>query len=255
MRLRNLFFTILVSTLAISSLEARVIELSGTVISDNEKYLTSRFMGFIKSVNVGEGNMVKKDDVLYEIDSIDIDNKKRQALLNLQIYKAQLATVDRNYERFTRLFQKGLVSKAQVEEIELSKNTLDSMVKIAQSQIDEVNSQYQYLKIKAPNDGVVIKKMIKAGEMAIPGMPAIVLSDLSSLKIKTDVAESDLKSLYIGQKLKVKIPSMDADVDGKISSIIPSSNPMTHTFTIKIGFDSIKNVYPGMYAKVYIRVQ
>jgi RND family efflux transporter MFP subunit len=255
MKMKKLIVTLLVSALAISELSARVIELSGTVISDNEKYLTSRFMGFIKSVNVGEGNMVKKDEVLYEIDSIDIDNKKRQALLNLQIYNAQLATVSRNYERFNRLFQKGLVSKAQVEEIELSKNTLESMVKIAQSQVDEVNSQYQYLKITAPNDGVVIKKMIKAGEMAIPGMPAIVLSDLSSLKIKTEVAESDLKSLYVGQKLRVKIPSMKTEVDGTISSIIPSSNPMTHTFTIKISFETAKKVYPGMYAKVYIRVQ
>jgi RND family efflux transporter MFP subunit len=253
--MRKLILTILVSSLALSSLSARVIELSGTVISDNEKYLTSRFMGFIQSVNVGEGTMVKKDDVLYEIDSIDIDSKKRQALLNLQIYNAQLATVNRNYERFSRLFQKGLVSKAQVEEIELNKSTLENMVKIAQSQIDEVNSQYQYLKIKAPNDGVVIKKMIKAGEMAIPGMPAIVLSDLSSLKIKTEVAEGDLKSLYIGQKLNVKIPSMGLSLDGLISSIIPSSNPMTHTFTIKISFVSPKKVYPGMYAKVYIRVQ
>lgn len=42
------------------NLNAKSIELSGTVISDNEKYITSRFMGFIKNVTVSEGDMVKK---------------------------------------------------------------------------------------------------------------------------------------------------------------------------------------------------
>lgn len=232
---------------------ANVLELSGTVISDNEKYITSRFMGFVKSVNVNDGSNVKKGDLLYEIDSIEIDSKKQQATLAVQMYENQYINVKRNYERFKRLYEKGLVSKFEVEQLELGAKNLKNMVDIAKSQLKEVENQYQYLKITAPNNGVVIKKMIKAGEMAIPGMPAIVLSDLASLKVSIEIAEGDLKSVKVGQKVDIEIPSINFATEGTISAIIPSSNPMTHTFTAKIRFNSNSKVYPGMYTKVIIK--
>jgi len=72
--------------------------------------------------------------------------------------------------------------------------------------------------------------------MAIPGMPALVLSDLSSLKIKTEVSEENLESVKLGQKVNIEIPSINFKTQGKIIAIIPSSNPMTHTFNVKIAF-------------------
>ena len=245
------FLSLVTSTIS----NAKSIELSGTVISDNEKYITSRFMGFIKTVNVSEGDIVKKGTLLYSIDSTEIDSKKRQAMLSIQMYENQYITMQRNYERFQRLYKKGLVSKFEVEQLELGSQNLKDMIEISKLQIKEVENQYRYLTIKAPNDGVIVKKNIKSGEMAIPGMPALILSDLSTLKIKTEVSENDLKNIFIGQNAKVEIPSMNLLTDAKISAIIPSSNPMTHTFTIKLSFQDIKNVYPGMYSKVYIELK
>jgi len=246
---------VLILILMVNLSFGKTIELSATVISDNEKYITSRFMGFIQNVNVSEGDIVKRGQLLYAIDSTEIDSKKQQALLGVQMYENQYLTMKRNYERFKRLLEKGLVSKFEVEQLELGTRNLEDMVKISKAQIKEVDNQYQYLTIKAPNDAVVIKKMIKAGEMAIPGMPALVLSDLSSLKIKTEVSEQDLKNIFIGQKAKIQIPSMNRDTVGKITAIIPSSNPMTHTFTIKLSFQKTKNVFPGMYVKVFINTK
>lgn len=243
------FLLIFIQTIA----NAQMLELSGTVISDNEKYITSRFMGFIKSVNVNDGSRVKKGDILYEIDSIEIDSKKQQATLAVQMYENQYINVKRNYERYSRLYEKGLVSKFEVEQLELGAKNLENMVNISKLQLKEVENQYQYLKVVAPNDGVVIKKMVKAGEMAIPGMPAVVLSDLASLKINTEVAEGDLKNVKVGQGVDIEIPSISFRTKGTISAIIPSSNPMTHTFTVKIEFKSNSKVYPGMYTKVTIK--
>jgi len=236
-----------------NSLYAKTIELSGTVISDNEKYITSRFMGYIKTVNVAEGDIVKKGTLLYEIDSAEIDSKKRQAQLSIQMYENQYITMKRNYERYLRLFEKGLVSKFEVEQLELGSKNLKDMVEISKLQVKEVENQYRYLTIKAPNDGVIVKKNIKSGEMAIPGMPALILSDLSDLKIKTEVSENDLKNIYIGQKAKIVIPSMNLTTQGKITAIIPSSNAMTHTFTIKLSFQTKLNIYPGMYSTIFIK--
>lgn len=250
-----------------STLSAVGLSLSGSVISDNQKMITSRNMGFVTSVNVSEGSRVSKGQLLYTIDSREIDSAKTQvelgiaqAELSLQMYQNQYANLELNLERNRRLLQQDMVSKYEVENLELSKKNLQNMIAIAERQVNqakarlkEVNNQYNYLRITAPNSGVVISKNIKVGEMAMPGMPAIVLADLNSLKIEVEVAENNLKLVPVGKRVKVSIPSVGYSGIGKVSAIIPSSNPMTHTFRIKVSFSAKQTVYPGMYATVEIQ--
>lgn len=236
-----------------ASLISDAITLSGTVISDNEKMITSRFMGYVTQVNVSEGEKVKKDQVLYTIDSREIDSAKRQSELSLQMYENQYTNVILNLNRYKRLLQKDMVSKYEVENLELAALNLQDMISIAKARLQEVKNQYRYLNIKAPNSGVVVSKNIKVGEMAMPGMPAIILSDLSNLKISVEIAENDLNRVKHGTKVTVNIPSQNIQVIGKVTAIIPSSNPMTHSFKIKVSFkNSYKSVYPGMYATIVI---
>ena len=236
-----------------ASLIAEEITLSGTVISDNKKMITSRFMGFVTQVNVSEGEKVKKDQILYTIDSREIDSAARQSELSLQMYQNQYTNVKLNLERYKRLLEKDMVSKYEVENLELASMNLQDMIAIAKARLQEVKNQYRYLNIKAPNSGVIVAKNIKVGEMAMPGMPAIILSDLSNLKISAEIAESNLSRIKHGTKVNVNIPSLNISTIGKVSAIIPSSNPMTHTFKIKVSFKNIYNsVYPGMYATVII---
>lgn len=233
---------------------ANEIELSGTIISDNEKIISSRNMGYIKNVYVEEGTFVKKGQLLYEIDSSNIDSLKQEALLNLEIQKNILNNIQTNYDRYKRLYSQDLVPKYDVEKLELNLLNVKNMIAIAKSKLKEVNQQYAYLKIKAPNDGLIIKKSIKTGEMAIPGTPALILSDLSSLKIKTEIAESNLNSIKLGHDVNIEIPSINYKTTGKISAIIPSVHEMSHSFTIKISFYTNKQqLYPGMYSKLLIK--
>lgn len=232
------------------------IELSGTVISDNEKVITSRNMGFIKNVYVVEGSFVKKGQLLYEIDSSSIDSKKQEALLNLEIQQNKLDNIQTNYNRYKRLYAQDLVPKYDVEQLELNLLNVKNMISIAKAKLKEVNAQYDYSKIKAPNNGLIIKKSIKAGEMALPSVPALILSDLGSLKIKTEISENNLNSVKLGQEVKVNIPSINLKTLGKVSAIIPNINSMTHSFTLKISFNvQDKKVYPGMYSKLYLSLE
>jgi RND family efflux transporter MFP subunit len=232
---------------------ANNIELSGTVISDNEKVITSRNMGFIKDVYVNEGSFVKKGQLLYEIDSSSVDSSKQEALLNLKMQENKLANIQVNYNRYKRLYKQDLVPKYDVEQLELNLLNMKNMILIAKAKLKEVNYQYNYLKIKAPNDGLIIKKSIKAGEMSMPSAPALILSDLSSLKIKTNISENNLNKIKINQEVKVSIPSIDLETSGKILAIIPNINTITHSFILKISFDKKEaRVYPGMYSKLII---
>lgn len=236
------------------SLMAEALTLSGSVISDNQKMITSRFMGFVTNVYVNEGEKVKKNQILYTIDSREIDSATRQSELSLQIYQNQYTNLKLNLERYKRLLKKDMVSKYEVENLELAALNLQDMISIAKARLQEVQNQYMYLNVKAPNDGVVVAKNIKVGEMAMPGMPAIVLSDLSDLKISAEIPESNLSLISHGKRVVIEIPSLKLKAIGKISAIIPNSNPMTHTFKIKVSFKTnSKSVYPGMYATISIK--
>jgi RND family efflux transporter MFP subunit len=248
-------------------LMAENITLSGTVISDNRKMITSRFMGFVTEVKVSEGDTVKKGDLLYTIDSKEIDSALTQvelgisqAQLSLQMYQNQYTNVKLNLERYKRLLEKDMVSKFEVENLILAEQNLANMIDIAkkqviqaQSRLEEVKNQYRYLNITAPNNGVIVSKNIKVGEMAMPGMPALELSDLTNLKISAEISEDNLRFIQEGKKVVINIPSQNINVIGTVSAIIPNSNPMTHSFKIKISFKNVYNtIYPGMYATVVI---
>ncbi len=259
----------LIVTLALTAaaLYAESLTVAGSVISDNQKMITSRYMGFVTKVGPSEGERVKKGQLLYTIDSKEVDSAKArvelgisQAQLALQMNENQLNNVLLNLARYKRLYAKNMVSKYEVENLELAAKNMKDMVAIskkqvqqAKAQLDEVYNQYKYLNIKAPNNGVIVAKNIKVGEMAMPGMPAYVLADLSDLKISIEVAEQDLKKVPYGKKVTVEVPSADLTTTGTINAIVPSSNPMTHTFKVKVAFKAGKHmVYPGMYATVTI---
>ena len=265
--MKRLHVGIILATLTAQYVCAASLSLSGSVISDNQKMITSRYMGFVKEVKVSEGDVVKKGQLLYSIDSKEIDSAKAQVDLGIaqaklasQMYENQYQNVVLNLERNRRLLAKDMVSQFDVENLELAEKNLGAMVEIskkqvkqAQAKMQEVLNQYHYLHIKSPNDGVVIAKNIKVGEMAMPGMPSFILSDLSDLKVSTEVSESNLQAVQIGKKVTVEIPSMNLKMEGKVESIIPSSNPMTHTFRIKVSLaKQEKTIYPGMYALVTV---
>lgn len=252
----------------LDKLAARTIELSGSVVSDNQKMLTSRYMGYVKNMAVSEGDIVKKGQLLYEIDSKEIESAERQvdlaisqARLALQMNKNQYNNVLTNLARHERLYKKRMVSKYEFEMLQLAEKNLKDMVTISEKQVnqalakkDEVLNQYNYLTILAPNDGVIVDKRLNEGEMAIPGIPALVLTDLSRLKVIAEISESQLKYINLKKKVYIEIPSIGFATTGIIVSIIPSSNPMTHKFKIKIGFDlQGRSVYPGMYSKIIIK--
>ena len=265
----NKLVTLIALAFLSTSVYAIEINLSGSVVSDNQKMITSRYMGYVKNMAVSEGDIVKKGQLLYEIDSKEIESAERQvdlsisqARLALQMNKNQYNNAVTNLARHERLYKKKMVSKYEFEMLQLAAKNLEDMVEIAEQQVkqalakkDEVLNQYNYLKVHAPNDGVIVDKRLNEGEMAIPGMPAVVLTDLSRLTIVAELSETQLKHIHLGKKVDIEIPSIGFVTVGEITSIIPSSNPMTHKFKIKMKFESngLTSVYPGMYAKIMIR--
>ncbi len=260
----NIKFFLIVTFLLISSVHGGGIVLTGTVVSDGQKMIGSRYMGYVKKVYVKLGDKVKREDDLYEMESAEFDIMKTQA--NLMLEQSQIA-LEYWKDRLRVINKKKKVMKSkygmdgfgwddlegQIENIKAMLESTKIMVKHAAEQVKQMAVVFNYLKMKAPADGVVVQKNIKVGDMVMPGMLTIMIVDTENLEIDVSLSESIIGKVKEGQRLAVKIPSLDYKTVGVIHAIIPDANPMTHKIKMRVTFDKGDlNIFPGMYAKVII---
>ena len=243
--------------------------LTGTVVSDGQKMIGSRFMGYIKKVYVKLGDKVKREDDLYEMESAEFDMMKSQADLMLEqskimveywrnklkgvntkrgrLGKAALENEEINFTDMADL-------DAQAANIEIMLESMQVMVKEANIKAKQMASTFNYLKMKAPSDGVVVKRNIKVGDMVMPGMLTIMIVDTENLEIDVSISENLISQVKAGLRVPVEIPSISYKTIGVIHAIVPDANPMTHKITMRIRFDKgMLNIFPGMYAKVLLK--
>ena len=244
------------------------IHLTGTVVSDGQQMIGSRFMGYVKKVFVKIGDTVKREDDLYEIESAEFDMMKMQADLMLEQSKTMVAfwrdklkrvntkkdklrDTYRNDNKINFMDMADL--DAEAANVETMLHSMQIMVKEANIKAKQLASTYNYIKMKAPSDGVVVRRNIRVGDMVMPGMLTIMLVDMESLEIDVSLSESIISKVRVGQKVNVSIPSISYKTKGIIHAIVPDANPMTHKIKMRIRFDrGDKNILPGMYAKVEI---
>ncbi len=256
---------LIVSFLLIMSLRADKITLTGTVVSDGQKMIGSRYMGYIKKVFVKLGDRVKREDDLYEMESAEFDIMKSQADLMLEqskivveFWRKRLARINAKKERLKQRKKIPMMDlddlEAQGENIETMLESAQVMVRQAAIKAKQMASIYNYIKMKAPSDGVVVQKNIKVGDMVMPGMLTIMIVDTEHLEIDVSISESIISKVHVGQRIPVEIPSIKFHTMGRIKAVIPDANPMTHKIKIRVSFDKKnKNIFPGMYAKVTLQ--
>lgn len=243
---------------------ATTLTVTGTVVSDNQKMIGARYMGYVKDIYFEIGDKVKREDTLYELESAQFDILKNQSDLAIEqaeimvnMYRTRLDSINR--ERRT-LNIKGKSTGMDYENLTLAADNVaaglaaaQALVKSASTKIKQVATLADYLEVKAPNDGIIVEKRIRVGDLIAPGMLTMVLVDLDHLEIEAQIAESNLLHARADQKVKVAIPSIKYFTEGTIKSVVPNANPMAHTFTIRVKFKKTHDmIYPGMYAKVHI---
>ncbi len=249
--------------------QAGDITLTGTVVSDGQKMIGSRFMGYIKKVHVKIGDKVKREDDLYEMESAEFDMMKSQADLMLEqmkvvveYWREKLRGVNTRKSRLERRSYRddNTINLEDMADLDAQAANIEAMIEATQVMVKEANiaakelaSTYNYVKMKAPSDGVVVQRNIKVGDMIMPGMLTIMIVDTEDLEIEVSISESILSKVHEGLKVPVEIPSIKYKTTGIIHAIVPDANPMTHKIKMRIRFDwGTENVFPGMYAKIII---
>jgi len=222
----------------------------GTVVSDQKAQISSRLMGYIKDFNVKEGQGVKRGDLLFSIDSTDVKSGILRAKSGYQQAKAALLDAKLDFKRFKKLYEDESVSKQQFDKINLQFKVASQQMIAAKTGLDNAKSQLRYANVKAPFDGVVVKKMAAAGDLSAPGNPILSLENKSSLSVKTQVSHDLYSDLRMGDTAGIILDGIDETLIGTIYAMVSAADPKTRTHTVKLSLPSHLSINSGAFARV-----
>ncbi|MEA3405702.1 MAG: efflux RND transporter periplasmic adaptor subunit [Pseudomonadota bacterium] len=223
----------------------------GAVVSDQKAQISSRLIGYIKDLNVKVGQKVKQGDVLFSIDSTDVKSQISQAQAGYQQALAALEDAKLDNDRFTKLFKEDSVSKQQFDKIKLQYSVAQENLAAAKSGLDQAKSQLSYANVRAPFNGVIVEKLADQGALASPGQPIVVIENLQSISVQTEVAGELFAVLRAGDEAGVLIDGQAESLQGTIYTLVSAANPKTRTHTVKLSLPAvISNVNSGTFARV-----
>ncbi|MBI5854860.1 MAG: efflux RND transporter periplasmic adaptor subunit [Nitrospirae bacterium] len=215
------------------------VEVTGQVTAIYQATLSSRIQGTIDRLLVREGDRVSKGQTLIQLDSRDVQAELARASAEVENARAQL-------NRMKALFTEDAVSKQEVE-------NATRAFKVAEANRKAVLAQLSYTVVKAPFDGIITEKKVEAGELASPGQPLLQMEDPRQLRLEATVAEGDLKSVSLGDKIPILIDALGAQVlRGTVSQILPAGDPQTHTFTVKVDVPMTPGLKSGMFGRLQL---
>ncbi len=222
----------------------------GAVVPDQKAQISSRLIGYIKDLNVKVGQKVKRGELLFSIDSTDVKSQISQAQAAYQQAVAALKDAKLDNDRFTKLFKEDSVSKQQFDKIKLQYSVAQENLAAAKSGLDQAKSQLSYANVRAPFTGVIVEKLAEAGGLASPGQPIVVIENLQSVSVQTEVAGELFAVLRAGDSASVLIDGQPEALTGTIYTLVSAANPKTRTHTVKLSLPAISNVNSGTFARV-----
>jgi len=159
---------------------------------------------------------------------------------------AVLAQAEDGYNRAKPVYEKGGVSELKWKEVETNVQKARSMHATSKKNLEECT-------LLAPKDGIMQLNRVEEGMGLMPGQRIGELLDISEIKAEFTVPESEVNAMEIGQKIRVIIPSLDAEADAIIRERDFSATAMAHTYRVSAMLQG-KNptLLPGMVCKAYI---
>ncbi len=246
--------TVAVSVAEVSVMDnQKSVSATGKLESSQGVNISTRFMGYIKDIPVKTGDSVKKGQTLLVVDGQDISAKKAQVEARIIQAETGLGIAERNYERYKSLKEKGSVSEAEYEQVEMQYQLARAEVDAANQMKREVDAQSAYLDIKSPFDGTVVQVMAKQGNMANPGMPLLRVESSDEMDAVVMIAEEDIQGLSQGAKAVLNVRSSNEELVGTVTELSPSSALTGGQYMAKIRIEKPGNsVKAGMYVTALI---
>ncbi len=186
----------------------------------------------IEKIHVEVGDVVRKGQVLVELDAS-----------NLRQLKLQIDNMQVEFNRTSQLYSVGGASKAEYDN--------------AKMQLDVLNTQYKQLvdntQLTSPINGVVTARNYDNGDM-YGGMPVLTIEQTDLVKVVINVSENHYKDIKKGDIVSLTLDAYEGDeFTGKVTIVYPSVDQTTHTFPVEITINNqSQKVRPGMFARATV---
>jgi len=232
---------------------AEYYETSGTVRAKTTSVISSRMMGTVTALKVKEGDRVSAGQLLLTIDDSDVVQKVKAAEKAVEGAKQQQALSGITYERYKKLYDEKALAGQELDQIETQKKVADIEYERARAMLAEARVFHGFTRITSPSSGIITEKKIEPGSMAVPGMPLLAVEDNSAYRIEVNVDEKMTGRVKAGMEVSVFIESLNRELSGKVTEVVPSIDPMSRSFLVKTSLrgEDLKN---GYYARVAIPV-
>jgi multidrug efflux pump subunit AcrA (membrane-fusion protein) len=260
----------------------QVYEAVGTVRPKTETRIEARVTGQVLDVRVSPGDQVAKGTLLVSLDSRQMTSRRDQAKQALKTAEAGreqarhalegaqagFKQAQANYKRIKGYFESQAATAQDLERAESDFRQAEAGVKRAQEAlagaeagilqaravVDESAISIEYTRILAPEAGVVLKRFVEPGDLALPGKPLLALRTSGAMRLEAYVREGLITRVTPGTVLDVDIETLNRVVAATVEEIVPYADPNSRTFLVKASMPPVEGLYPGMFGKLRIPV-
>ena len=194
-------------------------------------------MGVVKRLLVSEGQAVGHGQLIAEMD----DTQARNLLAGAE---ATMKQANDAHERYGMLHENGSLPEVKWVEIE-------SKVEQAKSQLEVARKNLADCRLTAPVSGIIGKKLVGAGETAMPSQAVVTILDISSVKVKVSVPEAEISRLSSTTPSTIMVEAAKTTLKGGHIEKGIEADPLTHTYDVRIQVQNVdRKLLPGMVANV-----
>lgn len=216
--------------------------------------------GIISRLYVDYNTVVKKGQIIAELDKTNLISELNTAKANLSSAQSSLNYESANYKRYATLFKKGLVSADEYESAKLNFEKAKDQVAQSREMVQKGQTNLSYAIITSPIDGVVISKSVEEGQTvaasyATPELFTIA-KDLKDMQVVANVDEADIGDVKEGERVSFTVDAYPNDTfEGVVKQVrqeaTTTNNVVTYEVVISAPNSELK-LKPGLTANVTI---
>ena len=230
---------------------------AGEVHARVESSLGFRVAGKLQSRSAQLGQSVKAGQVLAQLDPADYRLAQQAATAQVQAADTARNLAAADLQRFEALRQQGFISGAQLEKLQAQLKANEAQLQQAQAQAQVQSHQVQYGNLVADYAGIITAVLAEPGQVLGAGQPVFQLAQDGPRDVVFALPEGAQHSLPIGTSVRISnwtavSTEMQQSWTGRVREIAASADPITRTFTVKVGIDAPQNAAPALGSTVRI---
>ncbi len=242
-----------ITPLAVSDF-THYIDLQGKIDAINISNISPRngTGGQVKAVFVKKGDMVKKGQLLLQLDDVIAKQSLNAARQNLAATKAQLDLARDLYGRRKNLWSQGIGTEVDVLTAKTNAENLESQYNAQLENFKNSQEQVNFMSVLSDVDGVADDVNIRVGEI-FTGNNQIKIVNTNNLKVVTQIPENYLGRVKVGSHIIVTLPDVNKTIDAVVTVASPLIDNNSRSFYVEAKIPSNKDFHPNQVAMVQIR--